>query len=152
MARQQSNAVIQVANLLCPGNTVLSGSMAGLEAAEAIAAEKGYRTVRLAVAGAFHTRLMEPADQAVAQALAGVTVRPPRVPVWSNVDAQPHTDPAEIKDLLVRQVLSPVRMEECLRGVLAAGVEQAYEIGPGKVIAGLFKRIDRKAPCTSVPA
>ncbi len=149
-AREQSKSVVQVANLLCPGNTVISGTIAGLEAAEAIANEKGYRTVRLAVAGAFHTELMKPADQLLAEALAKVTLKLARIPVWSNVDAQPHTDPGEIKALLVRQVLSPVRMEESLRGLIAAGVGQFYELGPGKVLAGLLKRIDRKMPCTNV--
>jgi len=151
-ARSKSGELIRVANLLCPGNTVISGSKAGVEAAEAVANDKGYRTVRLAVAGAFHTDLMKPADEALAAALAGVTFKPPRVPVWSNVDAKPHTEPTEIKDLLIQQVLAPVRMEECLRGILAAGVDQVFEIGPGKVIAGLLKRIDRKAACTNVPA
>ena len=74
------------------------------------------------------------------------------MPVWSNVDAQPHTDPAEIRDLLVRQVLSPVRWEETLRGLLAAGVERFYEIGPGRVLAGLIKRVHRKADIRNVTA
>ena len=95
---------------------------------------------------------MKPADTTLAKALAEVNIQAPRVPVWSNVDARPHTDPSEIKDLLVRQVISPVRMEESLRGMIAAGVEQFYELGPGKVLAGLLKRIDRKLPCTNVPA
>jgi [acyl-carrier-protein] S-malonyltransferase len=149
-AREQTKSVVQVANLLCPGNTVMSGTMTGIEKAEAIASEKGYRTVRLSVAGAFHTELMKPADQELAHALAKVELKQARIAVWSNVDARPHTDPKEIKDLLVRQVLSPVRMEESLRGLIAAGVGQFYELGPGKVLAGLLKRIDRKMPCTNV--
>lgn len=151
-AREKSKSVVQIANLLCPGNTVISGTHAGIDAAEAMGNELGFRLIRLAVAGAFHTELMKPADEELAQALAKVTLNPPRIPVWSNVDAKPHTDPAEIKDLLVRQVVSPVRMEESLRGLQAAGVEQFYELGPGKVLAGLLKRIDRKVPCTNVPA
>ena len=151
-AREKSNSVVQIANLLCPGNTVISGTHAGIDAAEAIGNELGFRLIRLAVAGAFHTELMKPADQELAQALANVDIKAPIVPVWSNVDAHPHTDPGEIKDLLVRQVVSPVRMEESLRGLLAFGVEQFYELGPGKVLAGLLKRIDRKIPCTNVTA
>jgi [acyl-carrier-protein] S-malonyltransferase len=149
-ARERSKSVVQIANLLCPGNTVISGTHAGIDAAEAIGTELGFRLIRLAVAGAFHTELMKPADEELAQALAKVNLKAPRVPVWSNVDAQPHTDPSEIKDLLVRQVVSPVRMEESLRGLLASGIEQFYELGPGKVLAGLLKRIDRKTPCTNV--
>jgi [acyl-carrier-protein] S-malonyltransferase len=81
-----------------------------------------------------------------------VTVRPARVPVWSNVDAKPHTEPAEVRPLLVRQVVNPVRWEETVRGLLADGVERFYEIGPGKVLAGLLKRVHRKAECRNVPA
>jgi len=104
------------------------------------------------VAGAFHTPLMKPADDRLAEALAGVEVRPPRVPVWSNVDARPHTDPAEIRDLLVRQVLAPVRWEETMRNLLADGFDRFYEIGPGRVLAGLLKRVQRKVDCQNVAA
>jgi [acyl-carrier-protein] S-malonyltransferase len=143
---------IWVANYLCPGNTVLSGEVAAVDAAEKAIEARGGKPVRLAVAGAFHTELMKPADEILAVALDGVTVRAARLPVWSNVDAKPHTDPAEIKPLLVRQVLNPVRWEETIRGLLAEGVERFYEIGPGKVLAGLLKRINRKTECRNVPA
>jgi len=141
-----------VANYLCPGNTVLSGEAAAVDAAEKAIEAKGGKPIRLAVAGAFHTELMKPADEILGVALAGVTVRPARIPVWSNVDAKPHTDPAEVKALLVRQVLHPVRWEETIRNLLAEGVERFYEIGPGKVLAGLLKRISRKTECKNVPA
>lgn len=144
--------LIRVANLLCPGNTVVSGAKAACEKLEKLAAEQGYKTVRLAVAGAFHTPLMQPADETLAAALATVELRSPRVPVWSNVDARPRTDPAEIRGLLVRQVLEPVRWEETLRNLLSSGVERFFEIGPGKVLAGLLKRVNRQAPCQNVPA
>lgn len=144
---------LEIANYLCPGNTALSGSLAAVERIEQLAEQKGgLRTVRLAVAGAFHTALMKPADEKLAAALAGVTLTAPTVPVWSNVDAQPHTDPAEIRGLLVRQVLAPVRWEETLRGLLGAGVERFYEIGPGRVLAGLLKRVNRKADVRNVTA
>jgi [acyl-carrier-protein] S-malonyltransferase len=143
---------IWVANYLCPGNTVLSGETAAVDAAEKAIEAKGGKPVRLAVAGAFHTELMKPADEILAVALDGVAVQPARLPVWSNVDARPHTDPAEVKSLLVRQVLNPVRWEETIRGLLADGVERFYEIGPGKVLAGLLKRVHRKAECKNVPA
>jgi [acyl-carrier-protein] S-malonyltransferase len=141
-----------VANYLCPGNTALSGDGSAIDAAEKLIEAKGGKPVRLAVAGAFHTDLMKPADAKLAAALAAADVKLARVPVWSNVDAQPHTDPAEIRGLLVRQVLNPVRWEETVRGLLAAGVERFYEIGPGKVLAGLLKRIHRKAECRNVAA
>lgn len=143
---------IWIANYLCPGNTVLSGEVAAIDAAEKAIEAKGGKPVRLAVAGAFHTDLMRPADEKLAAALNGVTLGPPRLPVWSNVDAKPHTDPADVKSLLVRQVLNPVRWEETIRSLLAEGVERFYEIGPGKVLAGLLKRINRKTECKNVPA
>ena len=135
-AEAGSSGIIRVANLLCPSNTVISGSLPALEVAEKLAGEKGFRTVRLTVAGAFHTELMKPADETLARALAGVQIRPPRVPVWSNVDARQHTNPDEIRALLVRQVLSPVRWEETMRNLLAEGADRFYEIGPGTVLSG----------------
>ncbi len=143
---------MQIANLLCPGNTVVSGTRAACEVVEQLAAGRGGRTIRLAVAGAFHTELMKPADQALAEALATAALEPPRVPVWSNVDAQPHTSPDEIRSLLVRQVLQPVLWEQTLRNLLAAGFDRFYEIGPGRVLAGLLKRVQRKVDCQNVTA
>ena len=151
VAEARAAGVIEVANYLCPGNTVVSGSLAAVERVEAICQERGgIRATRLSVAGAFHTDIMKPADATLAAALGRAEVRPPAVPVWSNVDARPHTDPAEIRALLVRQVVSPVRWEETTRGLLAAGVERFYEIGPGRVLAGLMKRVNRKADFTNV--
>jgi [acyl-carrier-protein] S-malonyltransferase len=95
---------------------------------------------------------MEPADARLAEALAGVELKAPRLPVWSNVDARPHTDPGEIRGLLVRQVVQPVRWEQTVRGLLADGCERFYEIGPGRVLAGLLKRVQRKADCRNVTA
>ena len=153
VAEARSAGTIEVANLLCPGNTVVSGSTAALDRVEQLCQERGgIRTVRLAVAGAFHTTLMKPADDTLAAALAGAAVSAPRVPVWSNVDARPHTDPGEIRQLLVRQVVSPVRWEETVRGLMAAGVERFFEIGPGRVLAGLMKRVHRKADIRNVTA
>jgi [acyl-carrier-protein] S-malonyltransferase len=93
---------------------------------------------------------MRPADERLAEALGVVTLNPPRIPVYSNVDARPHTDPKEIGVLLVRQVLSPVLWEDSVRTMLGAGADLFYEIGPGKVLRGLLKRIDRKVECRSV--
>jgi [acyl-carrier-protein] S-malonyltransferase len=150
--RARSAGRVWIANLLCPGNIVVSGEKAACDAIERLVAEAGVRTVRLAVAGAFHTEIMRPAEESVALALDQVTIRPPRIPVWSNVDARPHTDPAEIKALLVRQVLEPVQWEQTMRHLLAQGFDRFYEIGPGRVLAGLLKRIHRKIDCRNVPA
>jgi [acyl-carrier-protein] S-malonyltransferase len=152
VAEARSAGTLEVANLLCPGNTVVSGAATAIDEICRLAEAKGLRTVRLAVAGAFHTNLMKPADERLAEVLAAVELKPTRTPVWSNVDARPHTDPAEIRPLLVRQVLSPVRWEETMRGLLAAGVEAFYEIGPGRVLAGLLKRVNRKTEVRNVSA
>lgn len=144
--------LMQIANFLCPGNTVVSGINAACAEINKLTTEAGTKTMALSVAGAFHTPLMKPADETLAAALATATLQPARIPVWSNVDAQPHTDPAEIRALLVRQVVEPVQWEKTLRGLLAAGVEKFYEIGPQRVLAGLLKRIDRKMECVNVQA
>jgi [acyl-carrier-protein] S-malonyltransferase len=151
-ARARGGDVLEIANYLCPGNTVLSGGKVACDAVEKLAESSGGRPVRLAVAGAFHTVLMKPADDALARALADVELRPPRVPVWSNVDAAPHTDPAEIRRLLVRQVVEPVLWEKSMRNLLAAGFDRFHEIGPGRVLAGLLKRVQRKVECYNTPA
>ena len=143
---------MQVANLLCPGNIAVSGRAEALTAAERLINEKGGRMVRLAVAGAFHTDLMKPADEQLAAALAEVPMRKPRVPVWSNVDAKPHTEPTEIRQLLVRQVLFPVLWEQTVRNLMADGFDKFYEIGPGRVLAGLLKRVQRQVDVTNVAA
>ena len=143
---------IWIANYLCPGNTVLSGEIAAVDVAEKLIETAGGKPIRLAVAGAFHSPLMKPADDRLAAVLSSVTITPPRIPVWSNVDAQSHADPEKIKASLVRQILQPVRWEETMRNLLASGVERFYEIGPGKVLAGLLKRINRKIECRNVPS
>jgi len=140
---------IQIANYLCPGNIVVSGEQAACEQAAKLAEAAGGRVAPLAVAGAFHTSLMKPADEALAEALAGVTFQEPRIPVISNVDAAAHPA-SELADLLVRQVLNPVLWEDSIQKMLEDGVDQFYEVGPGKVLRGLLKRVARKVPCESV--
>ncbi len=142
------------ANLLCPGNVAVSGDEPALAHVEAVAAELGaMKAIRLSVAGAFHTPLMKPADEQLATALAAADVRAPRVPVYSNVTAAPHPDdPAAIRAALAEQVTVGVRWEESIRRMLADGYDTFYEIGPGRVLTGLLKRIDRKVPCTNIPA
>ena len=141
---------IWIANYLCPGNTVLSGDKPACAKAVEVIEQIGGKPIPLTVAGAFHTPLMESACAALSEALRGVTIRPPRIPVISNVDAQAHSDPEEIRQLLVRQVVQPVLWEDSVRALLAAGVTQFLEVGPGKVLKGLMKRIDRKADCQSI--
>jgi [acyl-carrier-protein] S-malonyltransferase len=142
---------IRIANYLCPGNTVVSGEKSACMKAAELAEQAGAKVAHLAVAGAFHTPIMKPADEALAKVLASVTIKPPRIPVYSNVDAKPHDNPDEIRNILVNQVLQPVRWEDSMRSILGLGIEEFYEIGPGKVLTSLMKRIERKkARCTPV--
>ena len=148
---RQPGEVLQIANYLCPGNIVVSGHRTACERIGPVAVEAGaMKTIPLAVAGAFHTSLMQPAVAALSTALAGVRLSPPRIPVVSNVDAAVHHDPEEIRELLVRQVVSPVRWEDSLRYLLAEGYGPYWEVGPGRVLRGLLKRIDRKAQSDGV--
>ncbi|GIW89892.1 MAG: malonyl CoA-acyl carrier protein transacylase [Pirellulaceae bacterium] len=147
----QPGEVLRVANYLCPGNTVVSGDRAACQRlAEAAVAKGAMRTVPLAVAGAFHTELMAPAMEGLRQVLESAELRPARIPVYANVDAQPHQDPEEIRQLLIRQLVSPVRWEASMRRMLADGIEAFHEIGPGRVLSGLLKRIDRKIGCETI--
>lgn len=143
--------VLEIANLLCPGNIVISGTIAACErAAELAEAAGAMKAVPLAVAGAFHTSIMSPAVERLAAALADVPMQKPAIPVVSNVDARPHDDPEEIRRLLVKQVVQPVRWEESMQYLLSQGCDQFYEVGPGRVLRGLLRRIDRKVSCGSV--
>ena len=146
--------MLQIANLLCPGNIVVSGSKAACDRVAALAEAAGaMKVIPLAVAGAFHTPLMQPAVDRLAAALADVEIRKPRIPVISNVDAQPHDDPEEI-----RAAAGPPGRQPRALGRLDAlhagrhGVEKFYEVGPGRVLAGLLKRIDRRFPCENIAA
>jgi [acyl-carrier-protein] S-malonyltransferase len=151
-AAARGGGTLEVANLLCPGNVVVSGDRDACAALERRAEEFGARTVRLTVAGAFHTGIMRPADEALLAALSDVEIRRPHIPVWSNVDARAHTEPAEIRRLLVQQVVSPVLWEATMRNLLADGFDSFWEIGPGRVLAGLLKRVQRKVDCHNVSA
>ena len=143
--------VLQIANYLCPGNIVVSGHKAACEKiAELATAAGAMKTIPLAVAGAFHTPIMQPAVEKLAAALAGVQLQSPRIPVVSNVDAAVHSDPEELRSLLVKQVVSPVRWEDSQRYLLNQGYAPHWEIGPGRVLRGLLKRIERKAAAEGV--
>jgi len=149
--KARGGEILEIANLLCPGNIVISGTVAACERAAELAPSMGaMKAVPLAVAGAFHTQIMRPADRRLAEALVDVPMRRPKIPVVSNVDAQPHDDPEEIRQLLIRQVVQPVRWEDSMHYLLADGFDEFYEVGPGRVLRGLLRRIDRKVPCQSV--
>jgi [acyl-carrier-protein] S-malonyltransferase len=143
--------ILQVANFLCPGNIVVSGHRAACgRVAEMAEAAGAMKAIPLAVAGAFHTPLMAPAVERLAAALKDIKLAKPRIPVVSNVDARPHDDPEEIRRLLIEQVVDPVRWEDSMQYLLEQGHRQFYEVGPGRVLKSLLKRIDRKAECESV--
>lgn len=141
---------IQIANYLCPGNIVISGTNAACVRAAELAEAGGGRAVPLAVAGAFHTPIMKPADDQLAEVLRDTQLKPPEIPVVSNVDAEVHSDPEEIRNILIQQVLQPVRWEDSIRKMIDDGCTEFYEVGPGKVLKGLMKRISRKMPITTV--
>lgn len=150
----RSDQVLEVANLLCPGNIVCSGETAACERLLTLATAAGaMKVIPLAVAGAFHTSLMQSAVERLQTALADVPMQKPRIPVISNVDARPHDDPNEIRELLIKQVCTQVRWEDSMRYLLdEQGIGQFYEIGAGRVLTGLLKRINRKVPCENITA
>ena len=148
---REDGEVLQIANYLCPGNIVVSGSRTACERIQVAAVEAGaMKPIPLAVAGAFHTEVMQAAVEPLRQVLENIPLNAPRIPVISNVDASVHSDPEIIRQHLVQQVVSPVRWEECMGTLLNQGVEQFYEIGPGRVLRGLLRRINRKTPCQNV--
>lgn len=153
-AEARGDDILQLANLLCPGNIAVSGDMAACERVTKLAEAAGaMKVIPLAVAGAFHTPLMQPAVERLSAALAEAEIRPPRIPVVSNVDARPHDSAEEIRSLLEKQVVNPVLWEDSMRWLLEDfGVDGCYEIGPGRVLRGLLKRINRKLPCENVAA
>ena len=134
------------ANFNSPGQTVISGDVAAVERAMALAREAGARrVVRLNVSGAFHSPLMQVAETGLAERLRAIDFRTPAFPVVSNVTAEPVADVAAARTLLRRQLTAPVRWADCVRTMAAHGVRQFIEIGPGSVLTGLMKRIDREA-------
>lgn len=145
--------VLIVANENSPSQTVLSGSVRAVERAEVIAAERRIRAVRLTVAGAFHSPLMEPAVEPLSAAIDAATFRPPRFAVASNVTGALVDDPAELRELAKRHVVSPVRWERCARALARAGADVFLEAGPGNVLTKLAKRVvpDAKAVAVGSP-
>jgi len=143
--------ILEIANLLCPGNIVISGTIAACErAAEQAQSFGAMKAVPLAVAGAFHTQIMQPAHRRCAEAIGAVSMEPPKIPVVSNVDARPHDNPEDVRQLLIQQVVHPVLWEESMRYLLEDGFDQFYEVGPGRVLRGLLRRVERKISCQCV--
>ena len=132
------------ANYNCPGQLVISGEIEAIDAAcERLLAAGAKRALKLKVGGAFHSPCMEPARAELAEAIAATEIHTPVCPVFQNVDALPHTDPAEIKANLIAQLTAPVRWTQTVRNMIAAGATEFIELGPGKVLQGLVAKIDR---------
>jgi [acyl-carrier-protein] S-malonyltransferase len=150
-AAQETGSVCQAANDNGGGQVVISGAKAAVERAMELAKAAGAkRTVPLPVSAPFHCALMQPAAEAMAAALAGVEIRAPKAPLVANVTAGPITDPAEIRARLVEQVTGTVRWRECMSYMAGQGVTTFYELGAGKVLSGLVKRIADTATGVSV--
>jgi [acyl-carrier-protein] S-malonyltransferase len=144
-------ADVDIANINCPSQTVISGDKEKIAKAVELARARGAkRAIPLVVAGAYHSRLMEDARTKVAGALAGLPMQLPKVPVVSNVTARPAGGVAEIKELLVRQVTSPVRWSESMQWLVSQGFTRFIELGPGNVLSGLMKRVNKDVEMLSV--
>ena len=144
------DGVVVAANYNCPGQLVISGSLAAIDAACAKLTEAGAkRALVLQVGGAFHSPLMEPAREELAAAIEATHFALPICPVYQNVNAQAVTDPAQIKANLVTQLTGAVRWTQIMQNMLADGCTEVVEVGPGKVLQGLFKKVDREIPTSS---
>ena len=151
LRRVCEEADVEMANLNCPGQIVISGETGKIEKACSLAKEKGAkRAVRLPVAGAYHSRLMAGAQPKVRYLLDAVALVPPSVPVISNVTARPHGGAGDIRRLLTEQVVSPVRWEDSIRYLLGEGFARFIELGPGTALSGFLKRIDKEAQMLNI--
>lgn len=141
--RARGSDVLALANFNCPGQIVISGSRSAIDRAVELAASVGCRAVTLAVAGAFHSPLMQPASDGLAKALESTVLDTPRVSVTANVSGEYHAGPHAIRDSLCRQLTQPVRWQRCVERMIADGVTRFVEIGPGRVLTGLLRKINR---------
>ena len=140
------NAVVVPANYNCPGQLVISGSVEGIdEACKRLTEAGAKRALKLQVGGAFHSPLMEPARERLAKAIETTEFNTPICPVYQNVDASPHSAADEIKANLIAQLTAPVRWTQTVQKMIADGALQFTEVGPGKVLQGLVKKIDKNA-------
>lgn len=143
--------VVVAANYNCPGQLVISGSIAGIDKACELLTEKGAkRALKLPVGGAFHSPLMEPAREELAAAIKATNFNQPACPVYQNVNAQPVSDPETIQENLIAQLTAPVKWTQTVQNMLAGGATSFTEIGPGKVLQGLIKKVDRQAETAGV--
>ena len=142
--------VVQICNYNCPGQLVISGAVEAVDAAcEKAKAAGARRALRLPVGGAFHSPLMEPAKQELEKAINEAPFQAPVCPVYQNVDAKPYTDPAQIKANLIAQLTAPVRWTYIVKNMLADGVTEFTELGPGTVLQGLIKKVNPEATVES---
>ncbi|MCO7183800.1 ACP S-malonyltransferase [Tenacibaculum sp. XPcli2-G] len=138
------DGVVVAANYNCPGQLVISGEIEAVEKACEVLKEKGAkRALLLPVGGAFHSPMMEPAREELAAAIEETTFNEPMCPVYQNVVAKAVTNPAEIKENLIAQLTAPVRWTQCVQAMIADGGTEFVEVGPGKVLQGLMRKIDR---------
>ena len=145
-----TEGIVVAANYNCPGQLVISGEVPAVEAACETLKEKGARrALLLPVGGAFHSPLMEPARERLASALEAAALDTPRCPIVQNVTATPETDPEVIRQNLIAQLTAPVKWTQTMQWLLANGVDQVTEVGPGKVLQGLFKKVDRSLATAS---
>ena len=143
--------IVVCANYNCPGQIVISGETEAIDAAcEKLLEAGAKRALNLKVGGAFHSPCMEPARAELAEAIARTEIHTPICPVYQNVDAQPHTDPEEIKANLVAQLTAPVRWTQTVKNMIADGATEFVEVGPGKVLQGLVAKIDRNATVSGI--
>ena len=137
------DGVVVCANYNCPGQLVISGETEAIDqACEKLKEAGAKRALKLKVGGAFHSPCMEPARAELAEAIEATKIVNPICPVYQNVDALPHTDPAEIKGLLIAQLTAPVRWTQTVKNMIADGATEFVELGPGKVLQGLVQKID----------
>lgn len=151
ICRQVTDEVVTPANYNCPGQIVISGTHKGIEIASEKLKEAGAkRVLPLAVGGAFHSALMQPAHDELEQAISETGFSQPSCPIYQNVDGLPHQDTDEIKQNLIAQLTAPVRWTQSVTNMLGEGVDHFTESGPGKVLQGLIKKIDRKVTTESI--
>lgn len=146
----QIEDVVVPANYNCPGQLVISGSIAGVDKACALLTEAGAkRALKLNVGGAFHSPLMEPAKVELQAAIEATEIKAPTCPIYQNVDARPYTSPEDIKANLIAQLTGAVRWTQTVQHMLADGAAAFVEVGPGNVLQGLIKKVDRQAQTSS---
>lgn len=147
----ETEEIVDLANINCPGQIVISGTKEGIDQASGALKEAGAkRVLPLNVSGPFHSRLMQAANEKFSEKLENISISDANIPVYANVTATPVTEHEEIKGLLIKQLYSPVRFEESIRNMIDKGVDAFVEVGTGKVLSGLVKKIDRKVPTFAI--